>query len=187
MIPKKIIHLLSGGLDSVTMLYDLKDHGHSVHALMFDYGQKHKRELEWAKTHAIRCGVLHTIKKLPDLGGLTDENWIIPNRNAIFLSMAVNLASHSGADTVTIGCNSEDAEYFPDCRKEFIDAMNKSVSAAGYRVEICAPYMNKSKAWIGGLAQQMGVNPNEIWTCYRGEDQPCGQCPACKKLESALK
>jgi len=91
-IPKTIIHLLSGGLDSVTMLYDLVGQGHQVHALMFDYRQRHKQELLWAKQHASRCNVLFTVMDLPELGGLTDKSWIVPNRNAVFLCVAVNAA-----------------------------------------------------------------------------------------------
>lgn len=186
MIPKTIIHLLSGGLDSVTMLYDLKAQGHSIHCLMFDYGQTHKQELLLAKQHASRCGVLWTTMNLPHLGGLTEQSWIVPNRNAIFLSVAVNVASKAGADTVTIGCNAEDAGYFPDCRKAFLDAMNATVRAAGYDVEICAPYLDWPKWKIGGLAREMGVQAHEIWTCYRGGEKPCGDCPACTKLQAAM-
>ena len=188
MIPKTIIHLLSGGLDSVTMLYDLKQQGHNVHCLLFDYKQRHSQELLWAKEHATRCGVLYTTMELPQLGGLTEQSWIVPNRNAVFLSVAVNVACQAGADTVTIGCNAEDASYFPDCREKFIKAMNLSVKAAGYNVEICAPYLHRSKAWIMGLAQEMGVKPNEIWTCYKPQDgKPCGKCPACEKLAAVMK
>lgn len=183
---KTIIHLLSGGLDSVTMLYDLKSKGHSIHCLLFDYRQRHKQELLWAKQHASKCGVLYTTMDLPDLGGLTEQSWIVPNRNAIFLSIAVNVASNAGADTVTIGCNADDAEYFPDCRKSFIESMNSSVKSAGYNVEICAPYLDLRKWMIGQLAQEMGVKPNEIWTCYHGGEKPCGNCPACQKLKLAM-
>jgi 7-cyano-7-deazaguanine synthase len=168
------------------MLHDLVGQGHLVHALLFDYQQRHKRELEWAKHHADRLGVQYTVMELPALGGLNQHSWIVPNRNAVFLSLAVNLACKASADTITIGCNAEDADYFPDCRKPFIDAMNSAVRAAGYNVEICAPYLDKSKAWIGGLAQHMGVIPREIWTCYQGGAEPCGECPACKKLASAI-
>ena len=179
MIPKTIIHLLSGGLDSVTMLYDLKAQGHNIHALLFDYRQRHKQELLWAKQHASKCGVIYTTMELPGLGGLTEQSWIVPNRNAVFLSVAVNVACQAGADTVTIGCNAEDADYFPDCRKAFLDAMNVAVRAAGYDVEICAPYLDKSKAWIARLASDFRIKANEIWTCYQPTDKgPCGKCPA---------
>jgi hypothetical protein len=78
-------------------------------------------------------------------------------------------------------------DYFPDCRKSFIAAMNAAVKSAGYDVEICASYLDKMKREIGGLARNLGVQPHEIWTCYHGGEKPCGECPACKKLESALK
>ena len=187
MIPKTIILLLSGGLDSVTLLYQLKLEGHSIHCLLFDYKQRHKQELEWAKHHARRCGVLFTTMDLPQLGGLTEQSWIVPNRNAIFLSVAVNVACQAKADAVVIGCNADDASYFPDCRQDFISAMNAAVKSAGYSVEICAPFMRKHKWEIGQLAQEMGVVPNEIWTCYHGGSKPCGKCPACEKLAGAIK
>jgi 7-cyano-7-deazaguanine synthase len=188
MIPKTIIHLLSGGLDSVTMLYDLTQQGHHIHCLLFDYHQRHKQELLWAKQHAERCNALYTTIDLPDLGGLTEQSWVVPNRNAIFLSVAVNLAAQANADIVTIGCNADDSDYFPDCRKPFLDAMNAAIKAAGYDVEICAPYLDKRKWEIGDLARQMGVKINEIWSCYQPtENGPCGKCLACQKLAEAFK
>jgi len=186
MIPKTIIHLLSGGLDSVTMLYDLKQQGHSVHCLLFDYGQRHVQELTFAKLHCNRLGVLFTTMQLPALGGLNDEGWIVPNRNCIMLSLAVNLAVQAKADSVTIGCNKDDDAVFPDCRMAFLQLFNTMLTTAEISVEVCAPYLDKSKAWIGGLARELGVPAHEIWTCYRGGAKPCGECPACKKLKLAL-
>lgn len=185
-MPKSIIHLLSGGLDSVTMLYDLKAQGHSVHCLLFHYKQSHVKELDFAVYHANRLGVLWTMVELPPLGGLTKENWIVPNRNAIFLSLAVNYAIKAKADTVTIGCNKDDADYFPDCRNRFLDAMNAAVIAAEYSVEICAPYLNRPKWWIVGMAQDMRIPMRQLWTCYHGSEKPCGECPACRKLQEAI-
>lgn len=170
----------------MTMLYDLKQQGHAIHCLLIDYRQRHVQELVWAKAHANRCGVLYTTIELPDLGGLKKPDWIVPNRNAIFLSLAVNLAIKATADTVTIGCNFDDAADFPDCRMVFIDAMNASVKASGYDVEICAPYITWRKWKIAGLARELGVPSNEVWTCYRGGKEPCGVCPACVKLKAAL-
>jgi 7-cyano-7-deazaguanine synthase len=124
---------------------------------------------------------------LPHLGGLTEQSWIVPNRNAIFLSVAVNVASQAKADTVTIGCNLDDAEYFPDCRIEFLNSMNAAVKAAGYDVEVCAPYIGKRKWEIGAMARDMGVSVGEVWTCYQpNENGPCGSCPACDKLKKAF-
>lgn len=186
-IPKTIIHLLSGGLDSVTMLYDLKSQSHAVHCLLFDYKQRHVQELAFAKSHCHRLGVLYSTIELPALGGLTDESWIVPNRNCILLSIAVNLAVQAKADTVTIGCNKEDETSFPDCRMAFLQLFNTMLMTAEINVEVCAPYLDWPKWKIGGLAREMGVPLHEIWTCYRGGERPCGECPACKKLEAALK
>lgn len=186
MIPKTIIHLLSGGLDSVTLLYRLHEQGHKIHCALFDYKQQHAQELTFAKLHCHRLGLLFTTLELPALGGLTEGSWIVPNRNAVLLSMAVNLAVKANANTVTIGCNADDAEMFPDCRKPFLDAMNAAIKAAGYEVEICAPFLDWRKWKIGGLAQEIGIRTHEIWSCYVGGAKPCGQCPACQKLNAAM-
>jgi len=183
---KTIIHLLSGGLDSVTMLYDLHGQGHKVHCLLCDYQQKHVQELQFAKLHCHRLKLMFTTMTLPAFGGLTDESWIVPNRNAIMLSLAVNLAVRAGANTVTIGCNSDDADAFPDCRPDFIGAFKKMIGEAGLSVEVCAPYLFRPKSWIANLAREIGVPTNEIWTCYRGGLEPCGTCPACVKLKAAM-
>ena len=186
MIKKTIIHLLSGGLDSVTLLYDLRQQGHSVHCLLCDYKQQHVQELTFAITHCHRLGVLFTTVELPSLRGLTDESWVVPHRNAVLLSLSVNLAVHAKADTVTIGCNADDADMFPDCRPAFIAAMNAATQSAGYDIEICAPYIDWPKWRIGGLAREMGIKMHELWSCYRGGAEPCGKCPACIKLQSAI-
>lgn len=170
----------------MTMLYDLVEQGHRVHCLLFDYKQRHKQELQLAKYHAKKCGVLFTVLDLPELGGLNEQSWIVPNRNAIFLSVAVNLATKAGADTVTIGCNKDDESYFPDCRKAFLDSINKTFNLAGYNVEVCAPYLEMRKWKIGDMARQFGIKTEDIWTCYNGGEKPCGKCPACEKLNDAL-
>jgi len=185
---KTIIHLLSGGLDSVTMLYDLKNQGHNVHCILFDYKQRHIQELAFAKSHCLRLGVLYTVMELPPLGGLTDDtHWVVPNRNCIMLSLAVNLAVQSKADTVTIGCNQDDEASFPDCRMAFIQMFNTMLTTSEIKVEVCAPYLFNQKWKIADMSRQLGVPVSEIWTCYRGGQEPCGECPACKKLEAAMK
>lgn len=102
------------------------------------------------------------------------------------ISLAVNLAVRANADTVAIGCNADDKEYFSDCREPFIAAMNQSVKSAGYNVEIVAPFIDWSKWKIADLSRQLGVPAHEIWTCYKGGAKPCGNCPACKKLTISL-
>lgn len=187
MIPKTIVLLLSGGLDSVTALYELKAQGHLIHCLSVNYQQPHVQELELAKMHCQRLGVLFTVIELPALGGLNKESWIVPNRNAILLSLAVNLAVQAKADTVVIGCNADDEAAFPDCRQSFLQYYNWMLKAAQIPVEVCAPYLDKKKWEIVDLARQLGVKMNEIWTCYQPKDgKPCGACPACEKLKLAL-
>lgn len=169
------------------MLYELVNQHHKVHCLLFDYKQRHSQELGWAKYHARRTNCLFTVMDLPQMGGLNEQSWVVPNRNAVFLSVAVNVACQAKADTVTIGCNLDDAEYFPDCRKGFLDSMNSTVKEAGYDVEICAPYLSKRKWEIGAIAREMGVTVNEVWTCYQPtENGPCGRCPACDNLKGAF-
>ena len=124
---------------------------------------------------------------LPELGGLSEQSWIVPNRNAIFLSVAVNVACQAGADTVTIGCNEDDADYFPDCRRDFISAINAAVKSAGYDVEICAPFLQMKKWQIIAKARRLQVDMRSTWTCYRGGDKPCGECGACKKHADSVR
>jgi 7-cyano-7-deazaguanine synthase len=191
MIPKTIIHLLSGGMDSTVLLYDLLDQGHDIHCLLFDYGQRHLKELDFARWHCKWRQVLFTEIKIPQLKGsdLTDGSGgiIVPNRNAIFLSIAVNVAIAANATTVTFAANADDEAVFPDCRKAFVVAMNASVKAAGYNIEICAPYLDWPKWKIGAMAQHIRVPITETWSCYKGSENPCGDCPACLKREIALK
>ncbi len=187
MIPKTIIHLLSGGLDSVTMLYDLKQQGHSVHCLLVDYNQPHVQELTFARLHCRRLGVMFTTREIGPLGGLNDDGWIVDARNFILIGLAANLAMKAKADTITIGCNKDDEAAFPDCRMSFLQLCQTTLTTGETPVEVCAPYIDKPKSWIARLASDLGVQANSFWTCYRGGVKPCGECPACKKLEAALK
>lgn len=188
---KTIMHLLSGGLDSTVMLYDLVGKGHNVHCVLFDYKQRHVQELTWAKLHCHRLRVLYTTIELPQLRGstLTDGSGsvVVPNRNAIMLSLAVNLAVAAKADTVTFAANKDDEANFPDCRRVFVNAINRMAKAAGCKVEICAPYLNTPKWAIAALGQEMGVPLYETWSCYEGGGKPCGKCEACKKRNAAIK
>lgn len=190
MIPKTIVHLLSGGLDSVVLLYDLHGDGHMIHPVLFDYKQRHVQELNWAKHHCHRLRLNFTTIELPQLKGseLTDGSGgvIVPNRNAILLSHAINVAVVAGAESVTFAANKNDEAIFPDCRMAFVQSFNNLLMMAEMPVEVCAPYMDKSKAWIVARGRDLGVNFNETWSCYRGGLQPCGECEACKKRQEAL-
>ena len=190
-IPKNIVLLLSGGLDSVVLLHDLHGQGHKVHPVLFHYEQIHEIELSFAKYHCALLKLTPSVQVISQLKGssLTDGSGgvVVPFRNAVLLSHAANLAASFGVETVAYACNKDDEERFPDCRKPFIDAMNALSKASGYDVEICAPYLDKSKWWIAGLGREMGVDLTKTWSCYKRGPEPCGQCPACKKREAALK
>lgn len=191
MIPKFIVLLLSGGMDSTVLLYDLIAQGCRVFCVLFDYGQQHQTELNYAKRHCKRLNVEFVIICLPTLRGskLTggSGSYVVPNRNAIMLSMAVNVAVESKADIVAYACNQEDVADFPDCRPEFVESFNELLRKAEIKVEVCAPYARKMKWEIGDIGRQLGVNMDDTWSCYVGGSQPCGKCPACLKRQAALK
>lgn len=185
-----IIHLLSGGMDSTVLLYDLHGDGELVHCALFDYGQRHKQELEFAKLHCQRLGVLFTTITLPQLKGstLTDGSGgvVVPVRNAVLLTHAVNLAVSAGAQLVTFAANKDDEATFPDCRMAFIQSFNNMLTTSEINVRVGAPYLDKSKAWIARRGSDIGVVVSQTWSCYRGGAMPCGECEACKKRDAAL-
>lgn len=193
MIPKPIVLLLSGGLDSVTLAYDLKSQGCIIHALLFDYGQVHRKELKFAQHHAdsikLRRTVieLHQIKGLFSHSALTDGKGglVVPNRNAVFVHIAASIAMASGAESVAIGCNKDDQYEFPDCRWEWIEAMNKTLQSSEVGVELLAPYIGLTKWQIVRRARDLGVEVSSTWSCYGDGANPCGKCLACRKLRKA--
>lgn len=193
-LPKCVILLLSGGLDSTTLLYDLHRQGVYVHSLIFDYGQRHMREVGFARYHCDLLKLpftiveLHRIKGLFQHSALTDGagSVIVPNRNAVFLNIAASIAMSAGAETVCIGCNADDAENFPDCTPHFIDAVQTTLMRASVPVEIAAPYINKTKHEIAAFAKAFSLEVEMTYSCYEGYSEPCGKCLACQKREEAF-
>jgi len=193
MIPRPVVLLLSGGLDSVTLARESKQKGCLVHALLFDYGQTHQKELTCGLAHVADLGIeytlveLHRIKHLFSHSALTDGNGgvIVPNRNSVFCHIAASIAVSAGAESVLIGCNKDDQVEFPDCRKNWLYAVNETLRASEIPVEVCAPYMGLSKREIVQRAKVFGVDLSSVWWCYKGDSKPCGKCGACKKMEAA--
>lgn len=191
MIPKCAVLCLSGGFDSVVGLYWLISQGCKVHNVIFEYGQRHVQETVWAKHHSLRMGCLHTTITIPQLRGstLTDGSGgvVVPCRNTVFLSHAVNLAIEAKAESVVYCCNADDEAVFPDCRMRFVETYNAMLKSQEINVEVCAPFVHMAKWQIGDLGRQLGVNFDESWSCYRGGKEPCGVCPACKQRASAVR
>lgn len=206
---KKAVCVLSGGIDSTTLLYKLVDDGYAVYALSFDYGQKHKRELNCAKTI---CDKLNVPLKIADLkvlnelapsaltrdeqsvpeGYYNEENMkqtVVPNRNMVMLALATSYAISLGAKKVFYGAHSGDHAIYPDCRPEFVDAMKALIKIADWHeVELEAPFIDMDKGDIARLGMKLGVDYNDTWTCYKGGETPCGKCGSCvERLEAFQK
>jgi 7-cyano-7-deazaguanine synthase len=202
----KVVVLLSGGLDSTTVLAIAKSQGLECYALSFDYGQKQRSELKAAKTIATEFDVVeHRIMRvyLDDIGGsaLTDPNLQVPKfdqsnkipvtyvpaRNTIFLSFALAWAEVLGAQSIFIGVNALDYSGYPDCRAEYIKAYETMANLAtkrsveGDKFQIHTPLINLSKAQIIQRGLALGVDYSATTTCYQANDkgEACGECDAC--------
>lgn len=196
MTPTNIVLLLSGGLDSTTLLYDFVQQKCNVHCVLFNYGQTHAKELRFAKDHCKALDVLWTevelyrVRNLFQRCALTDgksDTPIVPNRNAVMLSIAAALAQSNGAELVAYACNKDDAAVFPDCRWEFVESMNTTLDTAEVPVEIVVPYIGLTKWQVVQQARKLGVPIEKTWSCYKGTAYPCGECLACKVRQEALK
>lgn len=204
---KDSVIIVSGGMDSVTLLYDRKDD--IALGISFDYGSKHNaKEIPFAALHCKRLGIEHIViplgfmtkyftssllqggEDIPE-GHYDDENMkstVVPFRNGIMLSIAAGVAESHGLKNVLIANHGGDHSIYPDCRPEFIDAMNKATIAGTYLdINIVAPYTNISKADIARRGLQMGINYDETWSCYKGDDEPCGKCGTCYERMEALR
>lgn len=203
----KTILIYSGGMDSTTLLYKLLADGDKVLCLSFNYGQRHKKELLAATKICRKLKVPHKIvditamKSLMAGSALTSDikvpeghyeaknmkSTVVPNRNMIFLSLAIAQAISLKFDRVAIAVHAGDHAIYPDCRPEFIKKMNAVSLAANYKkIEIYAPFLNWTKGKIAKLGKKLKVPFKETWTCYKGLAKPCGKCGACVEREEAL-
>ena len=202
---KKAVILLSGGLDSATTLYDAIAQGYECHCLIFDYGQKHRKEIIQARAVAGKAGVPSVIVKigLPWKGSALLDNKIsiprgraldtkgipatyVPARNIIFLSFAASYAEAIGARTIFIGANAVDYSGYPDCRPEFIRSYQAMLarglksSVEGKGIKVVTPLIHLSKSRIVKLAVKLKVPLHLTWSCYNGGTKPCGTCDSCR-------
>ena len=203
---KKIIIVLSGGMDSTTLLYYALNLKYEVVAISFDYGQKHRKELDYARATCKENNLQHKIVDLSILNDLapssltrdlplpeghyTIENMkstVVPNRNMVMLSLAISYAIGINADEVWYGAHAGDHTIYPDCRPAFQKAMIQAAALCDWHpVKIVAPFMCWTKGDIAILGTDLGVDYSKTWTCYNGGDIPCGKCASCIEREEAL-
>jgi len=201
----KIVAILSGGMDSSTMVAKLKAEGHDIHCLTFDYQQRHIREIKSASAIANYFNLPHIVTDIPGLllsgsaitsnnidvpeGHYADENMkatVVPNRNMILLSLAIGYAISINAEAVAYGAHGGDHDIYPDCRKEFVDAMREVAKLCDYKpMEILTPYIDTDKIGILKEGLELGVPYELTWTCYKGLKKACGKCGSCvERLEA---
>jgi 7-cyano-7-deazaguanine synthase len=188
----KSLVLLSGGMDSSTLLYYVKKIlKRDVEAIFFNYGQRHIKELESAKAIANSLGVKLIVYDI-DLSKLAksyllgkEGSVVVPGRNAIFLSLAVAYAMSNGIEEVYYCPTIEDRDMFPDCREKFVKAIDKAMKIA-YNVRIYAPFVNRTKVDIVKMGVDLGVPYKLTWSCYEGGNKHCGKCLACRKRKIAF-
>jgi 7-cyano-7-deazaguanine synthase len=204
---EKVIVIYSGGMDSFTVLHNALRAGKTPLALSFNYGQRHKKELEYAARVCESLKIPHKIVDISAInslvGGsaLTDDidvpeghyeepsmqQTVVPNRNMILLSLAVGYAVSESATKVYYGAHSGDHAIYPDCRPEFVQRMNDVCAIANYEaVEIVTPYLDNSKIDILTDGLKMGLDYSLTWTCYNGREKACGKCGACQERLEAF-
>lgn len=202
----KAVVLLSGGLDSTTVLAIARSEGYECHTLTFDYGQRHRIELERARVVSSRLGAVRHVAVRLDLsafGGsaLTDDIAVpkdgvgvgipvtyVPARNTVFLSVALGWAEVLGAQDIFIGVNALDYSGYPDCRPEFIAAFEQMANLAtkagveGKRFRVRTPLIEMTKAQIIRTGQELGVDYALTSSCYdpASDGTPCGVCDSCR-------
>lgn len=204
---KACLVIFSGGIDSTTCLYWALDNFESVQAITFDYGQRHSVEIEFARKITERLGVKHKIFEidLTQIGGsaLTDDIPVperkedeilssgipvtyVPFRNGILISIAAAYAETQEILDLAGGWNAVDFSGYPDCRREFLQAMENAVNlgtrlgAEGKNFKIHAPLIDKTKSEIIKLGLSLGADYSYSISCYNGDEVPCGRCDSCK-------
>ncbi|GAA0834973.1 MULTISPECIES: 7-cyano-7-deazaguanine synthase QueC [Marinomonas] len=205
-MPEKAVVVYSGGMDSFTVLNTAIKQGLDVYALSFNYGQKHSKELIVAAEVCKQLNIPHKVVDITAINSLmagssltgdseipegdyeseSMKSTVVPNRNMVLLSMAIAYAVSLEAGKVYYGAHSGDHHIYPDCRPEFVDAMNAVSKIANYQsVEIVTPFLNNSKGEILKAGLAMNLDYGKTWTCYNGREKSCGKCGACnERLEA---
>ena len=201
--------ILSGGLDSTTLLYFVKNQypNEKIGTITFDYNQKHKKEIEAAIKTCVKLMVpfqIFSMKAFSSLApsALTTEEievpeghyqaesmraTIVPNRNMVFISLAIAYAVGKGASAVYLGAHAGDHEIYPDCRPEFIKAMRYAAVLCDWKpILVEAPFLNLDKSQIVKIGTGLGVDYSLTQTCYNGREKACGLCGSCQERLEAF-
>ncbi len=193
-------------MDSTTLLYDRRDE--IALAISFDYGSNHNaREIAYAEMHCKRLGIEHITIPLDFMhkyfrssllegadaipeGHYADENMkstVVPFRNGIMLAVAAGVAESRNLTKLLIANHGGDHTIYPDCRPEFISAMDSATNAGTYvGVRVVAPYTNITKGDIARIGKKLGIDYAETWSCYKGGEKHCGKCGTCVERKEAL-
>jgi 7-cyano-7-deazaguanine synthase len=206
----KAVVLCSGGIDSVTLAYQIAAENGLDRLISFDYGQRHRREIEHAAGIAAALKARHDVIDIAGLGRfLTSSSLIsggdavpdghyaesnmkstvVPNRNAIMLSIAFGIAAGAKADAVGIAVHSGDHFIYPDCRPAFVDAFRAMQACAlegMWEVQLYAPFVGFTKADIVREGMRLGVPYEKTWSCYKGGEIHCGRCGTCVERREAF-
>ena len=204
----KCLVILSGGLDSTTVLADCVHSGFTVEAISFNYGQRHSRELDMAKLSAKKYGIKHTILDLSCLGeisktsaltgdvavpeghyeSVTMKSTVVPNRNVIMAHIALSYAITNKIDFIELGVHAGDHAIYPDCRPVVIDTLNMWAAVADddWKVTFVAPFLHMTKGDIVFHGDRIGADFSLTHTCYAGTEVPCGVCGACQERAEAF-
>lgn len=202
--------ILSGGLDSAVLMYDLLEAGRTVRAVTFDYGQRHVKELHYAKALADRVGIRWDVVDLTTVGKLLGSSLIdrttpvphghysddvmsstvVPNRNMIMLAVAGGIAVAGGSTYVAVGIQGGPGSLYPDCRPPFIAKVGQALQLGnlghGVPLVVLTPYLTWSKRQVVAQGHWLGVPFDLTWSCFEGGAVACGQCGSCRKRREAF-
>lgn len=198
--------IVSGGMDSITLLYDKKDE--IALGISFDYGSNHNaREIPFAQMHCERLGIKHIVINLDFMhryfkSSLLDgadaipeghyeadnmKSTVVPFRNGIMLSIAIGIAESHNLKKVLIANHGGDHTIYPDCRPEFIHTIDKAARYGTFiNVGVSAPYTDITKGQIASIGKRLGIDYRETWSCYKGGVVHCGKCGTCIERKEAL-